>query len=109
MVLVVRGDTFEVCCTVPLFRVVSAMEYYFRARETTIEVSGVPSFMRKVDWILIRGQQRGKRTEIAVASQDYLYDAWVALVRAGAVPAGPPPPVSRLGPLRVGRARSPRT
>jgi hypothetical protein len=91
MALIVRADTFEVTCPTPLLRAIFAMEYYFRAAETTIEVSGSPSFIREHAWIVVTGQDGGKRTEIAMASEMHLYDAWVALVRAGTVPVGPPP------------------
>jgi hypothetical protein len=100
MALIVRTDTFEVSCPTPLFRVIFAMEYHFRAAETTIEVSGSPSFIRKQAWIVVTGQHGGKRTELAIASEMHLYDAWVALARVGAVPVGPPPPVPHVKGLR---------
>lgn len=93
MTLIVRTDTFEVSAITTPFRAFLGMDYYFRARDTTIEVSEYPSFVQKMDWIVVRGQQGGMRAELAIASENYLYDAWVALVRAGAVPLGPPPPI----------------
>jgi hypothetical protein len=94
MALIVRTDTFEVSATVPLFRAIFPMDYYFRARDTTIEVGELPAFIQKMNWIVVRGQQGGMKVEVAFASRNHLYDAWVALVRAGAVPIGPPPPIT---------------
>jgi hypothetical protein len=107
MALIVRTDTFEVTATTPLFRSVFGMEYHFRARDTTIEMGELPKlalFDGKKTWILIRGQPGGGITGLAIASKDYQYDAWVALVRAGAVPIGPPPAIPPSGRSASGSA-----
>lgn len=102
MALIVRTDTFEVSAITVPFRAFFGMDYHFRAAETTIEIGEIPlfSFIQKRNWIIVRGQQGGKRTELAIASENHLYDAWVALVRVGAVPVGPPPPVPHVQGLR---------
>jgi hypothetical protein len=104
MALIVRTDTFEVTATTQLFQIIFGMEYYFRARDTTIEVGELPSFsfVGKKNWIIVRSQQGDRRTELAIASKNYLYDAWVALNRAGAVPLGPPPAIPSLDPPASG-------
>jgi hypothetical protein len=98
MALIVRTDTFEVSAITASFRAFFGMDYYFRAHDTTIEMGELPliSFIRKKNFIIVRGQQGNRRTELAINSENYLYDAWVALalVRAGAVPIGPPPPIT---------------
>jgi hypothetical protein len=96
MALIVRTDTFEVSAITASFRAFFGMDYHFRARDTTIELAELPliSFIRKKNFILVRGQQGNRKTELAINSENYLYDAWVALVRAGAVPIGPPPPIT---------------
>jgi len=94
MALTVRADTFEVSSVTPLIGIAFGMDYSFLARETTIEVSQSPSFVHKQDWIVVKGQQGGRRTELAVASEGHLPDAWAALVSAGAVPIGSPPRLS---------------
>jgi hypothetical protein len=107
MVLVVRADTFEVSATTPLFRSIFGLDYCFRARDTTIEMGELPPvalFGQKMAWILVRGQRAGPTTALALASKDYMYDAWVALVRAGAVPIGPPPPIPSSGQSANGSA-----
>jgi len=100
MALIVRTDTFEVTATTQLFRSIFGMEYYFRARDTTIEMGELPPlslFGGKKAWILVRGQRGSRTTGLAIASKNYMYDAWVALVGAGAVPIGPPPPMPPSG------------
>ncbi len=69
MALTVRADTFEVSSVTPLIGIAFGMDYSFLARETTIEVSQSPSFVHKQDWIVVKGQQGGRRTELAVASE----------------------------------------
>ena len=96
MALTVRTDTFEVSALTPALRAFG-LDCYFRAAETTIELGEIPlvSYIRKRTWIIVRSQQGRRKTEVALASDNHLYDAWVALVRAGATPLGPPPPVPR--------------
>ena len=84
MVLIVRADTFEISAATPLLGIIFGMEYYFRAPDTTIEISELPSFLKKRLWIVVRGNQGTSRTELAITNESHLYDAWAALVRAGA-------------------------
>lgn len=95
MELVVRADAFEVSCPLRPVGVVLGLEYYFRAHETTIQVSRVPSAVYKRDWIVVTGRRFGQEIQLAIAQRNYrdcLPDAWNALVRAGSVAVGPPPP-----------------
>lgn len=95
MELVVRVDAFEVSCPLRPVRVVLGLEYYFKARETTIRVTKAPSGILKRDWIVVTGQRLGQEIQLAIAQSTYrggIPDAWNALVRAGSVPVGPPPP-----------------
>ncbi len=95
MELVVRVDAFEVLCPLRLVRVVLGLEYYFKARETTIRVTRAPSGILKRDWIVVTGQRLGQEIQLAIAQSTYrggILDAWNALLRAGSVPVGPPPP-----------------
>ncbi len=89
--LIVRTDGFEVSSAIPPVRVALGLEYYFRACDTTIEVSQLPSGVYKRDWIVIKGQQLDKEVQLAIAQKSSLHEAWNALARAGAVPIGPPP------------------
>jgi hypothetical protein len=93
MVLIVHDDTFEISAATPLLGTIFGMDYYFRAPDTTIEVSEFSSFLKKRPWIAVRGKQGTSRTELAITNENHLYDAWAALVRAGAVPIGSPPPI----------------
>lgn len=89
--LIVRADGFEISSAIPPVRVALGLEYYFRARDTTIEVSRLPSGIYKSDWIVITDQRLDKVTKLAITQKNNLYETWNALVRVGAVPLGPPP------------------
>ena len=94
MALYVRGDSFEISSTVPPIRVLMGEEYYFRARETFIETSRDPNILHSaLNWIVVTGSQRGEEIKLAITkrNESQLYDAWNALVAAGAVPIGQPP------------------
>jgi hypothetical protein len=97
--LIVRADAFEISCIIPPIRVVLGLEYYFRARETTIEVSRLPGIKNR-DWIVVTGRQRGKEIRLAIAQTRDLRDAWNALVAAGAVPVGLPPQLREVSGFR---------
>jgi hypothetical protein len=88
--LIVRAEAFEISCIIPPIRVVLGLEYYFRARETTIEVTRLPGIPKR-EWIVVTGRQLGKEIRLAIAQTRDLRDAWNALVAAGAVPVGLPP------------------
>jgi hypothetical protein len=88
--LIVRTDAFEISCIISPIRVVLGLQYYFRAGETTIEVSRLPGIPKR-EWIVVAGRQLGKEIRLAIAQTRDLRDAWNALVAAGAVPVGLPP------------------
>lgn len=85
--LIVRADAFEISCAISPIRVVLGLEYYFRARETTIEVSWLPGIPKR-DWIIVTSRQLGKEVRLAIAQKRNLRDSWNVLVAAGAVPVG---------------------
>ena len=93
MALFVRGDGIEISSLVWPFRVVMGMEYYFRARETTIQVRRAPSRPFEPKWMVVTGRQLGKEVMLAISANSayQLCQAWNAMVDAGAVPVGPPP------------------
>jgi hypothetical protein len=94
MALVVRGDAIEISSMAWPFRVVMGEEYYFRARETTIQVRREPSRPFELRWIAVTGRKDGKEVKLAISKGNayQLSQVWSALVGAGAVPVGPPPP-----------------
>ena len=94
MALIVRRDAIEISSQVWPIRVVLGMEYYFRARETTIQVRREPSRPFELKWIVVTGRQGGNEVKLAISKEraDQLCQVWSALVGAGAVPVGPPPP-----------------
>jgi hypothetical protein len=95
MVLIVRTDTFEVSAVAVPFKAFFGMDYYFRARDTTIELGELPSisYFLKKTWLIIKGQSGNRKLELAFNSENSVYDVWVALIRAGATPIGSPPPI----------------
>ena len=70
MTLYVRGDALEISSTVPPLRVIMGVEHYFRAAETTIEVSQEPSALAKMDWIVITGRRDGEEVKLAITSAE---------------------------------------
>jgi hypothetical protein len=46
--ILVYGDVFEVSCSIVAFWLVFGMEFYFKARETTVEVSRLRSWIYRV-------------------------------------------------------------
>lgn len=89
--LIVRGDMFQVGS---IFSAVMGVEYYFRAWETTVDVSRDPLGIYgiaadkhgKREWIVVTGTQDGRDFRLAMTKKYFLDDVWNALVRAGAVP-----------------------
>jgi len=69
-------------------------EYYFRARETAIQVRREPSRPFELRWIVVTGRTDGKDVRLAISTRNahQLSQVWNALADAGAVPVGPPPP-----------------
>jgi hypothetical protein len=94
MALVVRGDAIEISSVAWPFRIVMGEEYYFRARETTIQVRREPSRPFELRWIVVTGRTDGKDVRLAISTRNahQLSQVWNALAGAGAVPVGPPPP-----------------
>jgi hypothetical protein len=93
MALYVRGDSFDISSTTLPIRVVMGMEYYFKARETSIETSREPSRNSKMNWIVVTGSRRGQEIKLAITNgnENRLHDAWNSLVSVGAIPVGLPP------------------
>jgi hypothetical protein len=91
MALFVRGDAFEVSSTFAPIRIAMGFEYYFKANETSVEVSRAPSRISKRVSIVVTGRQLDKEIQLAIASKYKLHLAWNALVSAGATPTGLPP------------------
>jgi hypothetical protein len=97
--LIVRADAFEISCIISPIRAILGLEYYFRARETMIEVSRLPGIPKR-EWIVVTGRQLGKEIRLAIAQTRDLRDAWNALVAAGAVPVGLPPQLREVSGFR---------
>ena len=99
MDLVIRGDMFRVGLRFGL-----APQYYFRAPETTIELSRNPlrisGAQTRREWIVVTGRQAGREVRLPMATRYFLDKVWNALVTAGAVPTsgGPSPQNGRKGP-----------
>jgi len=94
MALIVRGNAIEISSTAWPFRAVAGEECYFRARETTIQVRRDPSRPFELKWIVVAGRKDGKEVKLAISKRNarQLSQVWSAMVGAGAVPVGPPPP-----------------
>jgi hypothetical protein len=97
--LIIRGDLVRVGAP---FGMLMFRQCYFRAPETTIELSRNPLRIYRIDgrdeWIVVRGRRDG-RVQFAMTRKYFLDDVWNALVAAGAVPAsgGPSAPARRYG------------
>ncbi len=89
------------CVTLTAFGLVIGPQFYFRAPETTIELSRNPLRIYGVDsrreWIIMRGRQDGREFQLAMTKRYFLDDVWTALAAAGAVPTsgGPSPRTGR--------------
>jgi hypothetical protein len=92
--LVIRGDIVRVGAP---FGLVIGPQCYFRAPETTIELSRSPMRIYGIDgkreWIVVHGRQGGREFQLSMTRRYFLEDVWNALVGAGAVPTsgGPSP------------------
>jgi hypothetical protein len=90
--LIIRGDLVRVGAP---FGLVMFPQCYFRAPETTIELSRNPLRIYGIDsrdeWIVVRGRQAGREFQLAMTRRYFLDDVWNALVAAGAVPASAGP------------------
>jgi len=86
--LIVRGDAFEVSNARPLGRVMG-LEYFFRARETSVELNRpIPRIygMDTPPRIIVRGWQGGRKIQLTIRQKNDLLEIWNALTAAGAVP-----------------------
>jgi hypothetical protein len=90
--LIIRGDVVRVGAP---FGLVMFPQWYFRAPETTIELSRNPLRIYGIDsrdeWIVVRGRRDGREFQLAMTRRYFLDDVWNALVAAGAVPASAGP------------------
>jgi hypothetical protein len=90
--LIIRGDLVRVGVA---FGLVIGPQFYFRAPDTTIELSRDPLCSYGVDgrreWIVVRGTQDEREFQLAMTKNSFLDDVWTALVAAGAVPASDGP------------------
>ena len=68
MALVVRSDAIEISSMAWPIRVVMGEEYYFRARETTIQVRREPSRPFELKWIVVTGRKDGKDVKLAIST-----------------------------------------
>jgi hypothetical protein len=97
--LIIRGDLVRVGAP---FGLVMFPECYFRAPETTIELSRNPLRIYGIgsrdEWIVVRCRRDG-RVQVAMTRKYFLDDVWNALIAAGAVPAsgGPSAPAGSHG------------
>jgi hypothetical protein len=87
--LIVRGDAFEVSSARSLLRVVMGLEYFFRARETSVELNRPIPRIYGIDTpprIVVRGWHAGKKIQLMIKHENDPLAIWKALTGAGAVP-----------------------
>ena len=87
--LIVRGDAFEVSSAWSFGRVVMGLEYYFRARETSVELNRIIPRIYGTDTpprIVVRGWQVDKKIQLTITQKNDPLEIWNALTGAGAVP-----------------------
>jgi hypothetical protein len=85
--LIIRGDAFEVSSARPFGRVMG-LEYFFMARETSVELNRPIPRIYGTDTpprIIVRGWQGGKKIQLTIRQKNDLLDIWNALTAAGAV------------------------
>jgi hypothetical protein len=88
--LIVRGDAFEISSALSLGRVVMGLEYFFRARETSVELNRpVP---RIYGWdtpprIVVRGWQAGRKVQLTIRQNNDPLEIWNALPEPAGFPA----------------------
>jgi hypothetical protein len=94
MALIVRGDAIEISGELWPIRMLPGMGYYFWARETTMQVRRAPSGPFDLRWLVVTGRQGGKEVTLAISADSsyQLCRAWSAMIDAGVLPVGPPPP-----------------
>ena len=84
--LIVRGDMFRVGAP---FGLIPGFNDYFRAPETTIEVSRGPLRIYGVEdrreWIVVRTMRDDREYQLSLTKRFFLDEVWNALIVAGAV------------------------
>jgi hypothetical protein len=94
MELIVREDSFQVTLFGPALGGILGSEWYFVARETTVEVSDVPSpSVSSRNWMVITEREADKEVKLAVATKAdmSLSELWNALTLVGAQAISLPP------------------
>jgi len=87
--LIIRNDTFEISSGLSLGRMAMGLEYFFRARETSVELNRrVPRIYGKdtSPRIIVRGWHAGKKIQLTIRQKNDPLPIWNALIEAGAVP-----------------------
>ncbi len=87
--LIVRGDAFEISSARSLGRAVMGLEYFFRARETSVELNRPSPRIYGIDTpprIIVRGWRAGRKIQLTVWQKNDPLGIWNALTEAGAVP-----------------------
>ena len=88
--LIVRGDAFEVCSALALGRVVTGLEYLFRAGETAVELNRVVPRIYGRDTpprVVVRGWRAGRKIQLTIRQKNDPLEIWHALTEAGVVPS----------------------
>ena len=87
MEIFVRGDMFLVGAPLGL---IPGLNDYFRAPETTIEVSRGQLRIYGIDgrreWIVVRTLREDREFQLSLTKRFFLDEVWIALVAAGAIP-----------------------
>jgi hypothetical protein len=85
--LFVRGDMFRVGAP---FGLIPGLNEYFRAPETTIQVSRGPLRIYGVEgrreWIVVRTMRDDREYQLSLTKRFFLDEVWNTLVAAGAIP-----------------------
>jgi hypothetical protein len=93
--LIIRGDIVRVGAPSWL---VMGPHCYFRAPETTIELSRNPmriyGIYSRREWIVVHGKRDGREFKLSMTRRYFLEEVWNALVAAGAVPTSAGPEVN---------------
>jgi hypothetical protein len=87
--LIIRGDAFEISSARSLGRVLMGLEYFFRARETSVELNRPIPRIYGIDTpprVIVRGWQGGKKIQLTIRQKNDPLTIWNALNEAGAVP-----------------------
>ena len=87
MEIFVRGDMFRVAAP---FGLIPGLNDYFRAPETTIEVSRgqlrIYGIEGRREWIVVRTIREDREFQLSLTKRFFLDEVWYALVAAGAIP-----------------------